>query len=74
MPSHGRTKLVSPNTEPAKLALEEASLSKQKEEPVPTELDNEIECPVCHEIMELQSNFDRLMYSCESCNFLLRCV
>jgi hypothetical protein len=74
MPRHGRTKLVSPNTEPAKQTLEEASLAEQKEEPLLTELDDEIECPRCHEYMELQSNFDKLMYSCESCSFLLRCV
>jgi Zn finger protein HypA/HybF involved in hydrogenase expression len=77
MPRYGRTKLVQPDTEPAKLALEtldEASLAEQKEELVLTELDNEIECPRCHGYMELQSNFDKLMYSCESCSFLLKCV
>jgi hypothetical protein len=77
MPKHGRTKLVPPNTESAKQALEileEDSLSEQKEEPVLTELDNEIECPRCHEYMELQSSFDRLMYSCQSCSLLLKCV
>jgi hypothetical protein len=77
MPRHGRTKLVPPNTESAKLTLEtldDPSLAEQKEEPVLTELDNEIECPRCHEYMELQSNFDKLMYSCESCSFLLKRV
>jgi hypothetical protein len=73
MPRHGRTKLVSPNTELAEQDLE-ASLAEQKEEPMLTELDNEIECPRCHEYMELQSNFDKLMYSCETCSFLLKCV
>jgi hypothetical protein len=77
MPRYGRTKLVQPDLKPAKLAqetLNEASLTEQKEEPVPTDLDKEIECPRCHEYMELQSNFDKLMYSCESCSFLLKCV
>jgi Zn finger protein HypA/HybF involved in hydrogenase expression len=77
MPRQGRTKLVPPNIEPAKQALEtlnEVSLAEQKEEPILTELDNEIECPRCHEYMELQSNFDKLMYNCESCSFLLKCV
>jgi Zn finger protein HypA/HybF involved in hydrogenase expression len=77
MPRHGRTKLVPPNTEPAKQALEtleEASLSEQKEEPALTELDNEIECPRCHEFMELHSSFDKIMYTCDSCSFLLKCV
>lgn len=47
MPRHGRTKLVPLNTEPAKQALDalEASLAEQKEEPLLTELDDEIECP-----------------------------
>ena len=37
-------------------------LVSQIKEPVLTELDNEIECPRCHEVMELQSSFDKLMY------------
>jgi Zn finger protein HypA/HybF involved in hydrogenase expression len=77
MPRQSRAKLVPPKTEPEKQALEtleEASLPEQKEQPVLTELDNEIECPRCNETMELQSNFDKLMYSCENCSFLLRCV
>ena len=75
---HGRTKLVPPKTEPeenqALEAVEESIVPKQKEKPVLSELDMEIECPRCNEIMELQSSFDRLMYSCESCSFLLKCV
>jgi hypothetical protein len=77
MPRQSRAKLVPPKTEPEKRALEileEASLPEQKEQTVLTELDNEIECPRCNETMELCSNFDRLLYSCESCSFLLRCV
>jgi hypothetical protein len=31
----------------------------------------EIECPRCHDIMTLQSEFDRLGYICEECDFLL---
>jgi hypothetical protein len=74
MPRHSRTKLVPPKIEPEKQVLEEmdeCNVSEQKEEPKFTELDLEIECPLCHEIMELQSNFDKLMYSYESCSFLL---
>jgi late competence protein required for DNA uptake (superfamily II DNA/RNA helicase) len=77
MPRQSRTKLLPPKMEPEKQALktfEEASLPEQKERPVLTELDNEIECPRCNEMMELQSNFDKLMYYCESCSFLLKCV
>ena len=77
MSRHGRTKLVPPKPKPEAQALEvieDTGLQKQKEELVFTELDNEIECPRCHEFMELQSSFDKLMYSCESCSFLLKCV
>jgi Zn finger protein HypA/HybF involved in hydrogenase expression len=77
VPRQSRAKLVPPKTEPEKQALEtleEASIPEQKEQPVLTELDIEIECPRCNETMELQSNFDKLMYSCDSCSFLLKCV
>jgi Zn finger protein HypA/HybF involved in hydrogenase expression len=77
MPRQSRAKLVPPKTEPEKQALEtleEASIPEQKEQPVLTELDNEIECPRCHEFMELHSSFDKIMYACDSCSFLLKCV
>jgi len=45
-----------------------------EQEQVLSELDNEIECPLCHGIMNLYSKFDELLYSCESCSFLLKCV
>ena len=71
-----RTKLVPPSTrlEKESLVIEESSSSEQKEEPVLSELDIEIECPRCNGFMELQSSFDKLVYSCESCSFLLKCV
>ena len=31
---------------------------------------HEIECPRCHAIMTLQSEFDRLGDACEECDFL----
>lgn len=34
-------------------------------------LENEIECPRCHEIMTLCSDFDILYYKCEECNLPL---
>jgi len=77
MSKHGRTKLAPPDTRPENQALEtvkESNLPEQKDEPVLTELDNEIECPRCNDIMELCSSFDKLVYSCESCSFLLKCV
>jgi hypothetical protein len=35
------------------------------------EVDHEIGCPRCHDIMTLQSEFDRLGYFCEECDLLL---
>ena len=34
-------------------------------------VEHEIECPRCHDIMTLQSEFDRHGYICEECDFLL---
>jgi hypothetical protein len=35
-------------------------------------IEQEIECPRCHGIMTLQSEFDFLGYFCEECDFVLR--
>ena len=45
---------------------------KQKPETLILQLDIEIECPRCNEILELYSDFDRLYYYCESCRLHLR--
>ena len=37
-----------------------------------SQLDIEIECPRCNEILQLYSDFDRLYYYCESCSLHLR--
>jgi hypothetical protein len=77
MSRHSRTKLVAPKMEPENQAVEipeESGVPEQKEEPAITELDNEIECPRCSDLMELCSSFDKLVYSCDSCSFLLKCV
>ena len=34
-------------------------------------IDLETECPRCHDIMTLCSNFGKLCYTCEECSFLL---
>jgi predicted nucleic acid-binding Zn ribbon protein len=34
-------------------------------------LENEIECPRCHDIMTLCSDFDFLYYKCEECHLPL---
>jgi hypothetical protein len=69
-----RMKLISPEENQALETLEESDPSQQKEESVITELDTEIECPRCNDVMELCSSFDKLVYSCESCSFILKCV
>ena len=77
MAKHSNTKLVSPKTKSKDAVLEtleDPGTNEQEEEPVLSELDHEIECPRCNEIMELYSKFDELLYSCESCNFILKCV
>jgi hypothetical protein len=76
MTKHSRTELVPLETRPENQTpeiLEDISLRQPKEEPM-TELDIEMECPKCHDIMEVCSSFDKLMYSCESCSFILKCV
>lgn len=42
-----------------------------KVETLISQLDIEIECPRCNEVMELYSDFDRLYYCCESCSLHL---
>jgi hypothetical protein len=77
MPRHSRTKLVPPKPEPDTQALEtleKTRTTEKTEEPLLTELDCEIECPRCNDLMELHSSFDKLVYSCDSCSFLLRCI
>ncbi|MEW6604006.1 MAG: hypothetical protein AB1351_04875 [Thermoproteota archaeon] len=34
-------------------------------------IEHEIECPRCHDSMELCSDFDSLYYVCEECDFCL---
>lgn len=34
-------------------------------------IEQEIECPRCHDIMTLSSDFDKLLYVCQECDLLL---
>jgi hypothetical protein len=78
MSRQSRTKLVLPKTEPENIqtldTLEESSTPEQIEKSLLSELDMEIECARCNETMELCSSFDKLVYSCDSCNFVLKCI
>ena len=77
MSKHARTRLASQRPMPGKQTLEakeEPSPERQEEEPTLSELDTEIKCPRCNEVMELHSKFDELVYFCDSCSFVLKCV
>jgi transcription elongation factor Elf1 len=77
MSKHIRTKLASQRPMPEEQALQankEHTREQQQENQTLSELDTEIECPRCNEIMELHSKFDELVYFCDNCSFLLKCV
>jgi hypothetical protein len=57
------TKLLSPRLEADLLDSEEKEVMKNVEQ--------EIECPRCSDIMTLFSDFDKLGYICQECKLLL---
>ena len=52
---------------------EEVELDSQvlEEEQTTKEIEQEIECPRCHDVMALSSDFDKLLYFCQECSFSL---
>ena len=57
-----------------KLQTPAADLHLQDEEKSDDRLKNieqEIECPRCYDVMTLASDFDRLGYTCQECDLLL---
>ena len=58
------TELVSPEVE---LDLQEV----EEEDMTTKDIEQEIECPRCHDIMTLSSDFDKLLYVCQECDLLL---
>ena len=53
----------------------ETALERQlQEQEKYTDIEHEIECPRCYDIMVLLSDFDSLYYSCEECGFILYTV
>ena len=75
MTKHSGAKLVSIEVRHEEQSLETMGVSQPEQSELPKlEFDVEIECPKCNETMELCSDFDKLVYSCESCSFLLKCV
>jgi hypothetical protein len=59
------TKLQSPEVE---VELDSQDIG---EEQTTKEIEQEIECPRCHDIMALSSEFDKLLYFCQECSFSL---
>jgi hypothetical protein len=57
------TELISPEAE---LDVQEVGEDKSIKD-----IEQEIECPRCYDVMTLSSNFDSLGYVCQECDFLL---
>lgn len=48
-----------------------STAAKEKEKHKVRFLEHELECPRCHDNMELCSDFDNLYYVCKECDFCL---
>lgn len=74
MSRHTRIGVVSKEPISRQRMLEKKILEGQQQKPesLISQLDIEIECPRCNEVLELSSDFDRLSYFCESCTLQLR--
>jgi hypothetical protein len=57
------TELLSPELEVESQEIEEDGLMKNMQQ--------EIECPRCYDIMTLSSDFDKLLYFCQECDLSL---
>jgi hypothetical protein len=51
----------------------EAELDSQdtEEDQTTKEIEQEIDCPRCYDVMALSSDFDKLLYLCQECSFSL---
>ena len=64
MPRQSRTRLVPIEVRHEEQSLETVEVSQTEQSELPmSELDIEVQCPRCNDIMELCSSFDELMYS-----------
>ena len=59
------------DTEKSSTYVETAGEGQSHEHEKYTDIEHEIECPRCYDIMVLLSDFDSLYYSCEECGFIL---
>jgi hypothetical protein len=57
------TKLLSPEVQ--------SDLQNVEEDKSTKDLEQEIECPRCNDVMTLSSNFDSIGYVCPECDFWL---
>jgi len=62
--------MVETTLEAEKVMPLDANTTEEQESPV-SFLEEEIECPRCHDSMMLCSDFDNLYYTCEECDFCL---
>lgn len=44
---------------------------KENDDQIVKEVETEIECPRCYDIMTMSSDFDRLLYICQECDLSL---
>ena len=49
----------------------ESQEENKNEDQLMKNIEQEIECPRCHDIMTLSSDFDKLLYVCQECDLLL---
>jgi hypothetical protein len=66
-----RSKLLTEVQKGPSQRSEHISQAKEEKKNNNLDLEQEIECPRCHDIMTLSSQFDRLCYLCEECDFHL---
>ena len=62
--------MIEPTLETEKVIPLNVEVTEEQENPVPF-LEEEIECPRCHDSMMLCSDFDNLYYVCHECDFCL---
>jgi len=60
------TKLLSPEPDTSIEEKQERNDTKAAKD-----IEQEIECPRCYNVMTLSSNFDSIRYVCHECDFLL---
>ena len=59
------TELLSSEVDP------DVQMEEENEDQITKNIDQEIECPHCSDIMTLSSDFDKLGYICQECDLLL---